>query len=112
VYLLLLFCQLAGPAGPGHTPYPARVAVAQSQPTGDSLIYRRDRQLVFRARHFDRGGKPVDTDTLLYSTSPGTFTNPAYGQTQSGWKLKDELIEERFKRPFLDVEKLTGNTKE
>jgi hypothetical protein len=93
VSLLLLFFPLAGPAGPGHTSYPVPAAIAQRQPTGDSLIYRRDRQLVFRVRHFDRGGKPVDTDTLMYSTSPATFSNPAYGQTQSVWKLKDELIE-------------------
>ncbi len=86
VSLLLLFCQLAGPAGPGPTPYPAPAAVAQRQPAGDSLIYRRDRELVFRVRHFDREGKPVDTDTLLYTTSPATFSNPAYGQTWSAWK--------------------------
>lgn len=93
VSLLLPFCQLAGSAGLGPTLYPAPVAVAQRPPTGDSLIYRRDRELVFRVRHFDRGGKPVDTDTLLYTTSPATFSNPAYGQTWSVWKLKDELLE-------------------
>jgi hypothetical protein len=93
VSLLLLFCQLAGPAGQGHPPYRAPAALAQGRLTSNALIYRRDRELVFRVRHFDRQGKRVDTDTLRYITRPAVFSNPAYGQTQSVWKLKDELLE-------------------
>ncbi len=94
VYLLLLCGSLAGQAGPEHTPYPAPAAVAERQPSANPLIYRRNRELVFRVRHFDRQGKPVDTDTLVYTTSPAILHDPAYGQTRSRWKLKGELSEE------------------